>query len=159
MKKELFKKWYKEYGRELAIETCPYDYKEMEYDVWEKELRRKAKKIFSSVYNMYCNEMVDRLCEVQDEVFLALNRMQEDLNNAVGFRIKIENNLKEFRDFSTELYDVHNEKKIDDEYFKKMKSFYGEGISDYKQNLHNVETVIKEIKKAMKKTECLIISE
>lgn len=47
MKKEMFNVWYKEYGRELAKNALPID------DVDEKEIRRKAKEIFSYTYNLF----------------------------------------------------------------------------------------------------------
>ena len=44
MKKEMFNVWYNKYGKELAKNALPID------DVDEKEIRRKAKKIFSLEY-------------------------------------------------------------------------------------------------------------
>ena len=47
MKKEMFNVWYNKYGKELAKNALPID------DVDEKEIRRKAKEIFSYTYALF----------------------------------------------------------------------------------------------------------
>ena len=159
MKKELFKKWYKEYGRQLAIETCPYDYKEMEDDVWEKELRRKAKKIFSSVYDMYSNELSDSLELIREDVMNNLEEINQDYEQGIKIRSKAEEDLKQHKELATELYNLHKTKEIKEEYFEKLKSTLGEKITTLKCYMSNTETVLKAIKKDKKNMEILVVSE
>ena len=55
MKKEIFNIWYNGYGKELAKNALPID------DVDEKEIRRKAKEIFSYTYSLFSEFM----CEIR----------------------------------------------------------------------------------------------
>ena len=158
MKKELFKKWYKEYGRELAIETCPYDYKEMEDDVWEKELRRKAKKIFSSVYNMYRNELVDSFKLVQKDAMNSLYKIKQDYQQTTKIRNKAEKELEQYRELATELYNLHKTKEIKEEYFESLKTLFGERIATLKSHISDTEKILKGIKKDKKNMEHLVLS-
>ena len=159
MKKELFKKWYKEYGKNLAIETCPYDYKEMEDDVWEKELRRKAKKIFSSVYDVYSNELVNSLELIQENVRTALFEMNQDYQQGIKIRNKAIEDLTECKELATELYNLHKTKEIKEEYFEKLKSVLGERIGVLQSYVNNTEKVLKGIKKDKKNMEHLVVSD
>ena len=159
MKKQLFNKWYKEYGRGLAIETCPYDYKEMEDDVWEKELRRKAKIIFSSVYNLYSDELVNSLELVQEDVKSGLYEMNEDYKKGILIRTKAEKDLAQYKSLATELYDMHKTKEIKEEYFERLKTLFGERITMLKSYLADTEKILKAIKKDKKNLELLVVSE
>lgn len=159
MKKELFKKWYREYGKELAIETCPYDNKETENELWEKELRRKAKKIFSSVYNVYSNELVDSLELIQEDVRTALIEMNQDYKQGIRIRNKAIEDLTECKELATELYNLHKTKEIKEEYFEKLKSVLGERIGVLQSYITNTEKVLKAIKKDKKNMEHLVVSD
>ena len=159
MKKELFEKWYAECGRNLAIETCPYDYKEMEEDVWEKELRRKAKKIFSSVYNMFSDSMVDKLDILQDDIYEHLDEINADYNSAINQKNKLEKSIKDITDKNTKLYDFYFAKKIDKDYFDEMKSYYGEILSELKCHKFHANELLHNIKVYKKNIESLVISE
>jgi chemotaxis regulatin CheY-phosphate phosphatase CheZ len=159
MKKEMFEKWYESYGRNLVIETCPYDYKEMEDDVWNKELRKKAKKIFSSLYNMFSNEMVNKLDIMQNEVYNKLYEIMDDYERAMNQKNNIEESIKDITDKSTKLYDFYFANKIDKEYFEEMKTYYGERLNKLKTNLGFINQVLHEIKITKKETESLLITE
>ena len=71
MKKEIFNVWYNEYGRELAKNALPID------DVDEKEIRRKAKEIFSYTYSLFSEFMYDRLSPMYDHVICHLESLNE----------------------------------------------------------------------------------
>ena len=71
MKKEMFNVWYNEYGRELAKNALPID------DVDEKEIRRKAKEIFSYTYALFSEFMCDRLSPMYDHVICHLESLNE----------------------------------------------------------------------------------
>ena len=159
MKKELFEVWYNEFGRNLAIETCHYDYKEMEDDVWNKELRKKAKKIFSSVYNIFSNEIADKLSYLQDSVYKHLIEINNDYNSAMILKNKLEKSIKEITDKNTKLYDFYFAKKIDKEYFDEMKVYYGETLSELKYHLFCVNTLLHNIKVYKKAIEPLIVTD
>lgn len=159
MKKEMFENWYESYGRNLAIETCPYDYKEMEDDAWNKELRRKAKKIFSSIYNMFSNEIADKLDYLQDNIYVRLNEISNDYNSAMYQKNKLEKSIKEITDKNTKLYDFYFAKKIDKEYFDEMKSYYGELLAELKCHLFHVNELLHNIKVIKKEIESLVVAE
>ena len=159
MKKELFEVWYDDVGRNFAIETCPYDYKEMEDDAWNRELRRKAKKIFSSVYNMFSNIIADKLDYLQDDIYERLIKIKNDYNSAMIQKNKLEKSIKEITDKNTKLYDFYFAKKIDKEYFDEMKVYYGETLSKLKCYLFNVNELLHNIKVYKKEIESLIVTE
>lgn len=71
MKKEMFNLWYNEYGRGLAIDALPID------DVDEKEIRRKAKEIFSHTYSLFLEFMCDRLSPIHDHIIDYLENSNE----------------------------------------------------------------------------------
>lgn len=158
MKKELFEKWYVEHGRNLAIETCPYDYKEIEDDVWEKELRRKAKKIFSSIYNIFSDSIYDRLSILQDDVRNKLDEIRNDYNSAMFQKNKLESEIKEVTEKSTKLYDYYFDNKIDKEYFEEMKSYYGNKLSELKCHQFHVNELLHNIKVYKKEIESLLFT-
>ena len=71
MKKEMFNVWYNEYGKELAKNALPID------DVYEKEIRRKAKEIFSCTYSLFSEFMCDRLSPIHDYIIDYLENSNE----------------------------------------------------------------------------------
>ena len=158
MKKEIFENLYESYGRNLDIETCPYDYKEMEDDAWNRELRRKAKKIFSSIYNMFSNEIVNKLDYLQDDIYERLNEIKNDYNSAMYHKNKLEKSIKEITDKNTKLYDFYFAKKIDKEYFDEMKSYYGELLAELKCHLLYDNELLHNIKIYKKEIESLIVT-
>ena len=158
MKKELFEKWYADCGRNLAIETCPYDYKEMEDDVWEKELRRKAKKIFSSIYDIFSDSINNRLSILQDDVRNKLDEIRNDYNSAMFQKNKLESEIKEVTEKSTKLYDYYFDNKIDKEYFEEMKSYYGNKLSELKCHQFHVNELLHNIKVYKKEIESLLFT-
>ena len=155
MKKQLFNKWYENYGRNLAKEICPYNIEEINETV-EKELRKNAKKIFSSVYDLYSQRINESLCGLKDEFLEALNEMNLDYQHGNEIREKIENELEEYKALSTELYDLHREEKIKEDYFIKLKELFGERIYKLKENRNNLEKITKAIKKDKKNVELLV---
>lgn len=159
MKKEMFENWYESYGRNLAIETCPYDYKEMEDDAWNRELRRKAKKIFSSIYNLFSDSMIDKLDILQDDVYDRLDEIRNDYTSAMNQKNKLESEIKEITEKSTKLYDFYFENKIDKSYFDEMKSYYGNKLAELKCHQFHVNELLHNIKVYKKEIESLIITE
>lgn len=158
MKKEMFDYWYDDFGRDLAIETCPYDYKEMEDDAWNKELRRKAKKIFSSVYNMFSNVMSYKLEPMQEEIYEKMLCLNSNINSTLGYKQFLINEIEKITNITTKMYDLYFENKIDKIFFNEMKSFYGEQLKNLKRELNNIDGLIKEIKQEKKDLESLIIN-
>lgn len=158
MKKEMFDYWYDDFGRDLAIETCPYDYKEMEDDAWNRELRRKAKKIFSSVYNMFSNVMSYKLESLQEEVYEKMLYLNSNINSTLGYKQFLINEIEKITNITTKMYDLYFENKIDKDFFNEMKSFYGEQLRNLKTELNNADALIKEIKQEKKDLESLIIN-
>ena len=71
MKKKMFNVWYNEYGRGLAIDALPID------DGDEKEIRRKAKEIFSYTYSLFSEFMCDRLSPMYDHIIDYLENSNE----------------------------------------------------------------------------------
>ena len=71
MKKEMFNVWYNEYGRELAKNALPID------DVDEKDIRRKAKEIFSYTYSLFSEFMCNRLSPIHDHIIDYLENSNE----------------------------------------------------------------------------------
>ena len=158
MKKEMFDYWYDDFGRDLAIETCPYDYKEMEDDAWNKELRRKAKKIFSSVYNMFSNVMSYKLELMQEEIYEKMLCLNSNINSTLSYKQFLINEIEKITNITTKMYDLYFENKIDKNFFNEMKSFYGEQLRNLKRELNNADGLIKEIKQEKKDLESLIIN-
>lgn len=158
MKKEMFDYWYDDFGRDLVIETCPYDYKEMEDDVWNKELRRKAKKIFSSVYNVFSNVMSYKLESIQREIYEKILYLNSNINNTLEYKQFLINEIEKITNITTKMYNLYFENKIDKNFFNDMKSFYGEQLKNLKKGLNNTECLIKEIKQEKKDLESLIIN-
>lgn len=158
MKKEMFDYWYDDFGRDLAIETCPYDYKEMEDDVWNKELRRKAKKIFSSVYNMFSNVMSYKLELIQEEIYEKMLYLNSNIDSTLSCKQFLINEIKKITNINTKMYDLYFENKIDKNFFNEMKLFYGEQLRNLKRELNNVDGLIKEIKQEKKDLKSLIIN-
>ena len=71
MKKKMFNVWYNEYGKELAKNALPID------DVDEKEIRRKAKEIFSYTYSLFSEFMCNRLSPMYDHIIDYLENSNE----------------------------------------------------------------------------------
>ena len=158
MKKEMFDCWYDDFGRDLAIETCPYDYKEMEDDAWNKELRRKAKKIFSSIYNMFSNVMSYKLEPMQEEIYEKMLYLNSNIDSTLSYKQFLINEIEKITNITTKMYDLYFENKIDKNFFNEMKSFYGEQLRNLKRELNNADGLIKEIKQEKKDLESLIIN-
>lgn len=156
MKKQLFNKWYENYGRELTKEISPYNNEEEINETIEKELRRKAKKIFSSVYDLYSERINESIHNLKDELFKILNEINQDYIRSNGIRKKIEKELEEYKTLNTELYDLHKEKRIKEDYFIKLKKLFGKRIYTLKENRNNLEKIVKNIKKDKKNIELFI---
>lgn len=155
MKKELFEKWYENYGRNLAIEICPYDYYEKEDDVWNKELRRKAKKIFSNIYDVIYKDYSAKLDDVQYEIKNALEKTEIMLIRSKKLNDSVKQEIKGVKEITTKLYDSYLNKN-DDEYSKDCKKFYGEKLDKLKTESHCIENTIKNLKITKKDIESLI---
>lgn len=156
MKKEMFDYWYDDFGRELTLETYPHDCEVDEK--LEKELRRKAKKIFSSVYNMFSNLMSYKLEPLQEDVYCNIESLNRNLEHIMDYRKYLVSEIERITNITTEMYDLYFANKIDKDFFNKMKSTYGEWLKNLKRELNNSDGVIKEIKEEKKDLESLIIS-
>lgn len=154
MKKELFEVWYHEYGRDLAKDSLPID------DVEEKEIRRKAKKIFSSMYDMFSNFMNDRLNLVYEQIIDNINF----LNNAYNEWSVRKNSAEIMRDKSiphlTKLYDsYYNEKSIGKEQFDSLRHHFAEIVENSRHTIKDADKILSEIKHERKLLESLLITE
>ena len=151
MKKKLFKIWYSDYGKDM-IKNLSSDDKD------ERQIMRTAKNIFSSVYNMFSNEIAYRLENLQSDIMNNIRFINNHMEDFITRKDMVECELSEYKAMATELYDLHREKKIDDEFFEKSKSFYGEKIDELKASVHNLELMIKMGKNEKKELESLLLS-
>lgn len=154
MKKEMFEKWYVSYGKELAVKALPLDEKELE----EKEIRKYAKDIFSSVYNPMKEKISSKLELIQCNILNHIEEVEEILSNALSYKEFVVNEVAEITEITTTLYDRYFEHKVDEEVFKKTKEDYGNRLTKLKGCLKNTDVFIKMTKDEKKELESLIVS-
>lgn len=154
MKKEMFNVWYNEYGRELAKNALPID------DVDEKEIRRKAKEIFSYTYNMFSDFMCDRLSPMYDHIICHLESLNE-YSEEFTMRKKCAEELRnDITPYMTELYDsYYEEKSIKKEQFDSLKNHFGEILSNAKNTINNCDAMLSTLKQEKKLVESLLLTE
>lgn len=154
MKKEMFEKWYASYGRELAVKALPLDEKELE----EKEIRKYAKNIYSSVYNSIKEKINSKLELIQYDIFEHIKEVNKVLENALSYKEYIINEIANITEITTTLYDKYLEHKVDEDIFKKTKEDYGTRLFKLKGCLKNTDVFIKITKDEKKELESLIVS-
>lgn len=154
MKKEMFNVWYNEYGRELAKKVLPID------DVEEKEVRRKAKEIFSYTYDMFSEFMIDRLIPMYDHIICHLESLTEYAEEFSMRKKCAEEIRKEVTPYMTELYDsYYKEKSIKKEQFDSLRSHFGEILSNAKETINNCDNMLSMLKEEKKHIESLLVTE
>lgn len=154
MKKEMFNVWYNEYGRELAKKVLPID------DVEEKEIRRKAKEIFSYIYDMFSEFMSDRLSPMYDHIICHLESLTEYAEEFSMRKKCAEEIRKDITPYMTKLYDsYYKEKSIKKEQFDSLRSHFGEVLSNTKETINNCDAMLSMLKEEKKNVESLLVTE
>ena len=154
MKKEMFNVWYNEYGRELAKKVLPID------DVEEKEVRRKAKEIFSYTYDLFSEFMSDRLSPMYDHIIYHLESLTEYAEEFSMRKKCAEEIRKDITPYMTKLYDsYYKEKSIKKEQFDSLRSHFGEVLSNAKETINNCDTMLSMLKEEKKNVESLLVTE
>lgn len=154
MKKEMFNVWYNGYGKELAKNALPID------DVDEKEIRRKAKEIFSYTYNMFSDFMCDRLSPIHDHIIDYLENSNE-YTEEFAMRKKCAEELRDdITPYLTNLYDsYYKEKSIKKEQFDSLKNHFGEILSNAKNTINDCNAMLSMLKQEKKLVESLLVTE
>lgn len=154
MKKKMFNVWYNKYGKELAKNALPID------DVNEKEIRRKAKEIFSYTYSLFSEFMCDRLSPMRDHIIDYLENLNE-YSEEFTMRKKCAEELRnDITPYMTELYDsYYEEKSIKKEQFDSLKNHFGEILSNAKNTINNCDAMLSTLKQEKKLVESLLVTE
>ena len=154
MKKKMFNVWYNEYGKELAKNALPID------DVDEKEIRRKAKEIFSYTYSLFSEFMCDRLSPMRDHIIDYLENSNEYAEEFT-MRKKCAEELRNYiTPYMTNLYDsYYKEKSIKKEQFDSLKNHFGEILSNAKNTINNCDAMLSMLKQEKKLVESLLVTE
>lgn len=154
MKKEMFNLWYNEYGKELAKKVLPID------DVEEKEIRRKAKEIFSYTYNMFSDFMCEKLSPMFEDIIAHLTYLNDICDEINMKKFSAERVRDEITPHMTELYDsYYKEKSIKKEQFDSLKSHFGKILSNAKDTIRECDTMLTIVKKEKKDVESLLVTE
>lgn len=154
MKKEMFNVWYNEYGRELAKKVLPID------DVEEKEVRRKAKEIFSYTYDLFSEFMSDRLSPMYDHIICHLESLTEYAEEFSMRKKCAEEIRKDITPYMTKLYDsYYKEKSIKKEQFDSLRSHFGKVLSNAKETINNCDAMLSMLKEEKKNVESLLVTE
>ena len=154
MKKEMFNVWYNEYGRELAKKVLPID------DVEEKEVRRKAKEIFSYTYDLFSEFMSDRLSPMYDHIICHLESLTEYAEEFSMRKKCAEEIRKDITPYMTKLYDsYYKEKSIKKEQFDSLRSHFGKVLSNTKETINNCDAMLSILKEEKKNVESLLVTE
>ena len=154
MKKKMFNVWYNEYGKELAKNALPID------DVDEKEIRRKAKEIFSYTYSLFSEFMCDRLSPMRDHIIDYLENSNEYAEEFTMRKKCAEELRNEITPYMTNLYDsYYKEKSIKKEQFDSLKNHFGEILSNAKNTINNCDAMLSKLKQEKKLVESLLVTE
>lgn len=155
MKKQLFDLWY---DKSMEIEfKSRYELTDTKTEDVPKFARRKARKMFSSVYDLISAEYKKRVKSISKNVMNASNEMVKDYNTTLKQHNNIEKEIKILKSYMTELYDGYIAKKIDKDIFEKQKSFYGNKLLELKKMKAVSEHILKTIKKQQKYMESLMV--
>ena len=154
MKKKMFNIWYNKYGKELAKNALPID------DVNEKEIRRKAKEIFSYTYSLFSEFMCDRLSPMRDHIIDYLENSNEYAEEFTMRKKCAEELRNDITPHMTNLYDsYYKEKSIKKEQFDSLKNYFGEILSNAKNTINNCDAMLSMLKQEKKLVESLLVTE
>ena len=154
MKKKMFNVWYNEYGKELAKNALPID------DVDEKEIRRKAKEIFSYTYSLFSEFMCDRLSPMYDHIIDYLENSNKRAEEFAMRKKRAEKLRDDITPYMTNLYDsYYKEKSIKKEQFDSLKNHFGEILSNAKNTINNCDAMLSMLKQEKKLVESLLVTE
>lgn len=154
MKKEMFNVWYNEYGKELAKKALPID------DVDEKEIRRKAKEIFSYTYGLFSEFMCDRLSPMYEHIICHLESLNEYAEEFAMRKKCAEELRNDITPYMTNLYDsYYKEKSIKKEQFDSLRNHFGEILSNAKDTINNCDSMLSMLKQEKKYVESLLVTE
>ena len=150
----MFNVWYNEYGKELAKNALPID------DVDEKEIRRKAKEIFSYTYSLFSEFMCDRLSPMRDHIIDYLENSNEYAEEFTMRKKCAEELRNDITPHMTNLYDsYYKEKSIKKEQFDSLKNHFGEILSNAKNTINNCDAMLSMLKQEKKLVESLLVTE
>ena len=156
MKKEMFNVWYNEYGKELAEKVLPINADELS----EKEVRRKAKEIFSYTYDLFSEFMSNRLSPMYDHIMCHLESLTEYAEEFSMRKKCAEEIRKDITPYMTKLYDsYYKEKSIKKEQFDSLRSHFGEVLSNAKETINNCDSMLSMLKEEKKNVESLLVTE
>ena len=154
MKKEIFNVWYNAYGKELAKNALPID------DVDEKEIRKKAKEIFSYTYDIFSEFMCDRLSPMYEHIICHLESLNEYAEEFSMRKKCAEEIRKDITPYMTKLYDsYYKEKSIKKEQFDSLRNHFGEVLSNAKNTINNCDNMLSTLKQEKKHVESLLVTE
>lgn len=154
MKKKMFNLWYNEYGRELAKNALPID------DVEEKEIRRKAKEIFSYTYNLFAEFMCERLIPMDNHIRCHLRSIDDLYEEYYARKLMAEYTRDDIIPYMTDLYDsYYKEKSIKKEHFDSLRKHFGELLSSAKEEIKNCDNMLIMLKREKKDVESLLVTE
>lgn len=154
MKKEMFNVWYNNYGRELAKNSFPID------DVGEKEVRRKAKEIFTQAYDIFSECMNERLVPMYDHIIKHIEGLNELRIRFSERKECAESVRNEIVPHLTRLYDsFYKDKSIDKEQFESLKKHFGKVYSDAKETIVNCNAMLSMLKQEKRYVESLLVTE
>lgn len=154
MKKKIFSLWYDKYGRELAKSVLPID------DVDEKEIRRKAKDIFSYTYDIFSEFMCDRINIMQPQITKKMNENRKLYKILCEQRASAEKIKKDLIPYMTELYNgYYKENSIKKEHFESLKKHFGNMLDSCKHTIKNCDYNMIKLNKEYKMAESLLVTE
>ena len=151
MKKKLFNQWYESIGKDLAKSSLPID------EVNEKEIKNKAKNIFSSVYNLINNEICDRLSYINLDIFrhqIMLTNLQNEYESSL-LKLKIEK--ESINRTLTSVYNSYYNQNMNKEDFQKIKSELIPRYLNLKSDINVNESLIRLGKKEKRIIESLLV--
>lgn len=150
MKKILFNKWYEKYGRSFASMTFPYN------ETDEKEIRKRAKTIYSTVYNDVADSFRENLLIVQDEVYNKIIDIKECIEENKDFIKFIKSKKNAYISALTNMYNSYKKGEMNKEVFESNKKIMCNEVDTLKEtiNINTVKGIM--LKDALKKYEFLL---
>ena len=135
-------------------------YNEDNVDVDEKFIRREAKKMFSSVYNLTSTCFAEKLISMQDCVNGHIQYLIEQKYELLERKFCLEHLLKDETDILTDLYDsYYKEKSIKKEHFDSLRKHFGQVLSSAREEIKNCDNMLIMLKREKKDVESLLVTE
>ena len=150
MKKKLFNKWYNKYGKSFASMTFPLG----EDD--EKEIRKRAKQIYNTVYDDVTKEFRDSLLIAQDGIYDKIIELKADIAKSKDFLQFLNEKREDFISSLTVLYDNYYRNQIPLEVFQYSKKVMADELDNIRIAFLEHETNLSMMKDALKKYDFLL---